>query len=166
MRKIYVIGEINTAAYKEFSYQVDQLAADSKEPIIVELHSEGGLAADAVAFYGKIKNCPCPVHIIVYGMCHSSATLICAAGDRREADAAAQFMTHEATETIEGSASRILAEAKRMQEEEKLWNKLLERETGTPAFFWDDINKAETYLTAQQALQYGLIDAIRKGKQK
>lgn len=72
-------------------------------------------------------------------------------------------MLHESKETIKGFASSLQQQAERAMDEERAWDRLMEAATGTPASAWRSLSKQETYLTASQALQYGLVHTILKG---
>ena len=165
MRKLYIIGQINEKAYKAFSKELDQLIdEDSSSPVHIELHSEGGNASDGLAFHGKILACPAPVHIHAHGMVQSAAVAVLAAGTYREATPECSIMVHDGLTTITGTARELIRKAEQLMDDERAWDTLMERGTGTPAFFWRQLSEQETYLTAQQALQYGLVDKIIKGK--
>ncbi len=165
MRKIYIIGQINEKSYRKFSKQIDDFCSeDSTDVIYIELHSEGGVAADGLAFSGKIQACPAPVHIIAHGIVQSAATAILAAADYRECTPELSVMVHDSQYNLSGTAREVMQKAEQAMDEERQWDRLLEAGSGTPAFFWRQLSEKETYITAQQALQYGLVDKIIKGK--
>lgn len=163
MRKLYIIGPITSEAYKTFSKQLDRLVEQSTLPISIELHSEGGSTYDGLAFYGKISNCPAPIIIEAHGMVHSAAIAVLAAGHVRQCSAETSFMVHESEERVKGKTSSLQKAADRAMDEERAWDAMMQRATHTPAEMWRQLHKDETYLTASQALQYGLIDSILKG---
>ncbi len=163
MRKIYVIGPINSEAYESFSRSLDKLNAQSDKSIEVEVHSEGGSGYDGLAFYGKMLASRSPILVTAHGMVHSAAIAILLGGSWRRCTPEVSFMVHESSERIKGFSSNLQKHAERAMDEERAWDRLMELETGTPAFFWRDLHKNESYLTASQALQYGLVHKIMKG---
>lgn len=159
---IKIIGEINETAYTKFS---DELDRHRKGPVHIELHSEGGHAQDALAFYGKIRSYKHPVHLIAHGIVHSSAVLILAAADYREVSEEVQIMLHDSRETFKNATlDELLCATDRIEREERQWAKLLESRTGTPADVWRQLSRKETYMDCKEALQFGLINKILKGK--
>jgi len=158
---IKIIGSINEDAYIKFSNELDK----AKGPVKVELHSEGGHAQDGLAFYGKIRSHKNPVHIIAHGIVHSSAVLVLAAADYREASEEVQVMIHDSRETFKNATlDELLCAVDRVEREEKQWAKLLEGRTATPADVWRQLSRKETYMDVKEALQFGLIHKILKGK--
>jgi ATP-dependent Clp protease, protease subunit len=163
LRKIYIIGQIDSAAYEKFSRRFDRLTESSFEAIEIELHSEGGSSYDGLAFYGKISTSRVPTIITCFGMAHSAAIAILAAGTIRRCSPEANFMVHESTSKLKGTSSSLMKQAEQAMDDERAWDSLMERSTGTPASFWRALHKEESFLNARQALQYGLVDTILKG---
>jgi len=163
LRKLYIIGPITSKAYKKFSRQLDELVADGPEPVEVELHSEGGSAYDGMAFFSKISTCPCQVLITAHGMVHSAAILVLVAGTFRQCGPYVDFMVHESEEKIEGRSSTLLKMARQAMREEIVCDTLMANRTGTPAGTWRQLHESESFLTASEALQLGLVHAIMKG---
>lgn len=160
MRKIYIAGQINTDAYLEFSKEVDRLAAESTKPIHVELVSEGGHAYDAMAFYGKIISCKCNIIITAHGYVHSAGTLILAAGDLRYCTPEISIMVHESSNKFKGNTSTLKELVRHEEEEELAWSTLMAKHTKASVEAWLQMNKKTTYLNADQAKFYGLVDKI------
>jgi ATP-dependent protease ClpP protease subunit len=167
MRKIYLIGTIDEAAYAKFTKKLSKYESiDSKAPVHIELNSLGGTGLDALAFYDRIKTSPCPVHITVYGCAQSAATLILAAGDFRVMGHEAWLMVHDDSGELSGNTGLLLKEAQHLEHREDQWAELLAANSETPAHVWRQLSKETTYLTAKQTYQYGLVDQIKKGKSR
>lgn len=159
---IKIIGAIDEKSYKTFSHE---LAHIEKKAVEIELHSEGGSAEDALAFYGKIRNHTTPIHITAHGIVHSSAILVLAAADHRSASEECVFMVHDSRETFKNaSLEDLMVAVDRVEREERQWAKLLESRTGTPFEVWRTLSRKSTYMNAREALQFGLIHSILKGK--
>jgi ATP-dependent protease ClpP protease subunit len=73
----------------------------------------------------------------------------------------AWIMVHEEQDSFKNKPVHDLeVEANHSRAMENQCNSLLEKRTGTSALTWGKMHKATTYLTAKQAKQLGLIDAI------
>lgn len=164
-KMIKIIGQINEQSYKQFSEDLDAALFDNVSPICIELHSEGGNSQDALAFYGKIRNCSLPISVTAHGIVHSSAILVLVAADQRMATSECQFLVHDSRESFKNmSLDDLLCAVERVEREEKQWAELLEARTVTPWQVWRQMSRKETYLDAKEALQFGLINKILKGK--
>lgn len=163
MRTIKIIGGIDSDSYKEFSAQLDTFEVKPKEPVLVELNSEGGSAYDALAFYDRIRLSTCDIEVRVFGQCSSAAVLVLAAGDRRSMTSSAWVLVHEdsteemLTDKRVGQAEKDLRHLRRLEEQ---WNRLLEFRTGTPEATWAALHSNETYLSAEECANLGLIHEI------
>lgn len=162
-RTLRIIGMIDTEGYKEFSMALAELEKKPRQPVKVELNSEGGDVYDALAYYDRIRLSACEIHILVIGQASSAAVLVLAAGDERAMTANSWVMVHEdSTEgTLQdkrvGQAEKDLKHLRRLEDQ---WNKLLEDKTDTKAEIWGNLHAAETFLTADECLGLGLIHEI------
>jgi ATP-dependent Clp protease protease subunit len=163
-RKINIIGDIDEVAYKEFVEQMDALEKAPGKAINIELTSHGGTALIAVAFHDRIRRSSCPVLVRAYGIVASAAVIILAAGDTRFMSKNAWLMVHEDTVALPeeirvAEAARSVAIGQKLEDQ---WNKLLEDRTATAASTWAELHQKESYLTAKDCLNYGIIDEILK----
>jgi ATP-dependent protease ClpP protease subunit len=157
LRKLYIHGEINDAAFSEFSKNLDALVAQSAEPIIVELSSHGGESEAGLAFYGKIRACPCLIYVEAYGQVQSAATIILAAADYRSCGLDLIFMVHDSPRP------RKKSDLVEWERQEQQWAEILELHSVVDAKEWRKMSKKTTYLNPAQCLQFGVIDQIMKG---
>lgn len=162
---IYIIGQINETAYLEFSRRLAALEeTKSGEPAKVEIASEGGHSFDGLTFYGRIRTSSVLVHMKAHGLIHSAATLVFAAGDIRNASRECSFMLHDSQDKFKGTVREAHKFAKQMEREEQQWANLLEVRTGVSEKVWRRLSKKQTYLTAAQAKQLGLVHNIIEEK--
>lgn len=156
-----IIGDIDEEAFKEFMDYEPARAANMD----LMLTSHGGDAMTALAFYDWITRHKGEVTIEVYGVVASAAVLILAAGDHRRMHENAWVMVHEDTVAVseDDRVSVIERKAKDARKLEDQWNKLLEGRTNMSSKFWETLHKEETWLSAEECLQYGLIDEIIGG---
>jgi len=164
-RKLYIHGQINGESFSKFSQELDTLLyKHPKAPIHIELVSEGGVAYDALSFYGRIRTCNAPIHITAYGLCHSAATLVLAAGDIRYCSSETNFMVHQSKSKISGQLYTLKALVEQEDAEEAAWCKLLSKRTDTHPDMWEQLQLNTSYFGAERAKNLGLIHEILKEK--
>lgn len=160
-RVILINGEINEAMFAKVDEQLNEFEAESNEPIIVRINSEGGHASDGLAILGRLKASSCPVHTEGYGLIQSSALLLLACGAKRKMSRYAWVMHHESAQELEGTVSELEMEIRQSRREEQFWNKYMAEFSNQNSEFWrKSATKNELYLTAEQCLQYKIIDEI------
>lgn len=167
-RKIYIVGDIDHEAYLKFSKRMAKLEFLAATRIHIILCSDGGSGTVALAFYDRIKMSPCLVTICGTGEVASAAVLILAAGKHRMMTPSAWAMVHDDEITSSEFKNRRVSGSERIIEQarrkENQWNELLEKNTNCIVSKWDELHKLETYLTAQDCLELGLIDEILEEK--
>lgn len=164
IRRLCIYGDIDTEAFGKFSRQLCKLERTCKLNTIIDISlvSDGGSAYAALAFYDRIMCSSMKIHVNASGLVASAATLILAAGVVRRMTKNSWVMVHEDTTDVTKTMMVSQAEAalEHNREMETQWNKLLEERTGTSAEIWDELNKAETYMTAEDCMKLGLIQEI------
>jgi ATP-dependent Clp protease protease subunit len=134
-------------------------AADTKE-ITVIINTGGGDLYQALAMYDLIKKNKIPVDVVCQGLCMSAGTLILQAARTRISDPHCQFMIHYGYEYSGGEART----ARRFNEhyiklEETVCELYATRMKKTYQQV-DALLDRDTFMTAQEALDNGLIDEI------
>jgi ATP-dependent Clp protease, protease subunit len=161
-RTLYITGEITEDSFVSFKKKVMNRLSENKKPIEVVLTSEGGDAYAALAYYDFITSVDVDIHICATGLVASAAVVILAAGDVRRMTRSAWVMCHEDQPEFEEEArvsqlERDIAHARRMEDQ---WNMLLAFESKINPREWARIHERETYLSAEECLNIGLIDEI------
>lgn len=165
-RKLYLIGDISTEMYIDFTKKLDELTAKSKKPIEIELSSGGGDEDIAFAIYGKMKAAGVKFHITAFGMVQSAAILIFAAGAVRLTDAQTIFMVHESAVEINGETSAVRREAQRLDNSEYQFYSIIANRTRLKLSHWMSMARATTYFNAQKAMSYGLANGVIGNEQE
>jgi ATP-dependent Clp protease protease subunit len=165
MNKIQLFGEINSEMLSLFDSELSELEAAQASKITIVLNSEGGDATDALAICARMRLSRNAFNtnftVTVLGYCASAATLILAYGDKRLMACEAWCMVHEeADHKVSGNVTHYEHHAHNMRLQERQWNKLFAARTKVSEAEWEQINKRDTYLTPEQCLEMGLIDAI------
>jgi len=167
MRKIYITGSIDDAAYIKFSEDLDKLIEEhSTKNIHIDLCSEGGHPISGLAIAGKMRASSATFTVTVYGQASSAASLILACGDVRRMSRFAWVLLHSSSGKLKGDAQTLLAAAQHWQREEFHWTNLMAAHTTTSSSAWTALEKKTTYLDAEQALALGLIDEVLKERNR
>ncbi len=162
-RIIFVSGPINTQMGNLIVAQL--LYLESKDPnkdIQLYINSPGGEVTAGLAIYDTMNYIKSDVSTICIGMAASMGAILLAAGTKgkRYALPNADVMIHQPSGGAQGMASDIEITAKKILKTRENLNKILANATG------QDIEKVErdtdrdTWLDAEEAKEYGLIDDV------
>lgn len=138
------------------------LEAQSDEPILIHMCTNGGEVRYGMAIYDAIKQCPCHVTVRGYAHARSMSSIIIQAADVRQLTPNCVFMVHEGTmyidDTVKGAQSYM--EAAKL-DDDKMMDIYLERCKMTRKQIQDKMDrKQEWYLTAEEAVDLGFADEI------
>lgn len=143
------------------------LLSDASSTLPIELYvtSYGGELDEAFALHDVTRTIKAPVHTVALGKCMSAAPLLVACGHRgnRWASEHTTFMLHDASLAVaEGSPSYVAAHAEVARQQMSRMAKLLGRYTRKDARHWARIfaSKVDRFFTADEALDWGLIDNL------
>lgn len=161
-RIIKIDGEINTQMAQRVTSFLDVLANDDPNAVIkLEICSGGGSVLDGFAIVDKIREIPNPVVAFNTGICASMATIISSVCDYAYGSVNAQFMIHEIASGMEGKF-RVMKN--QLDFNERLNKRLFKILTEKTKKSEEELMKMATYdywMDANEALDFGLIDAIR-----
>jgi len=137
-------------------------AQNPNQEIRLYINSPGGEVDAGLAIYDTIQFVRAPVSTIVIGMAASMAAVILAAGEkgRRYALPHSKVMIHQPWGGARGTASDIAIQAQEILKAKKLLNEILAQHTGQPLEKVERDTDRDYYLSAQEALEYGLIDQV------
>ena len=143
------------------------LFLESEDPdreIHFYINSPGGSITDGMAIVDTMNYIKCPVSTNCIGMAASMGAVLLACGEKgkRFATPNAEILIHQPLISggLSGQTTEIKIHADHMVKTREKLNKLLSEKTGQPL---DKINadtERDNYMTAEEALQYGLIDGI------
>lgn len=131
------------------------------EKVILKINSPGGDVITGLALYDEIKNSPLPVTAQVFGEASSAATLVALGASRVEMSANSLWMVHEMRGGIYGTEDEIrsILDKDFHANVEKVITIYAEK-TGMSREAVLAAQKEELYLTAQQAMEKGWVDAV------
>ncbi len=142
---------------------------DAEKEIQIYVNCPGGVIYHGLAIYDTMKAISNPIRTVAVGVTASFGTIILTAGDkgRRMALPNATIHMHQPWQSGGGGqASDIEIQAKEILRQRDLLNQILVEATGQPLDQIEQDTDRDRYLTAQEALEYGLIDAILEPAEK
>jgi len=135
---------------------------DSEREISLYINSPGGEIAAGLAIYDTMQLIQAPVSTIAVGMTASMATVLLAAGTkgRRYTLPHATIHLHQPLGGVQGQATDIEIAAKEILRMRDLLNNLLRKHTGLDDAQIDRFTDRDYYMTAQQGVEYSLVDKV------
>lgn len=135
---------------------------DPEREISLYIHSPGGIISAGLAIYDTMQLIRAPISTIAVGMAASMATVLLTAGTkgRRFALPHATIHLHQPLGGVEGQATDIEIAAREILRQRALLNDLLKKHTGLSDEQIERFTDRDFYMTAAQAVQYGIIDAV------
>jgi len=135
---------------------------DPQKPITVFVNSPGGDADSGFAIYDVMKFVESPVSTVVAGLCASAGVIIFLGGDKgqRVSTPHSRFLIHQPSTGAQGQTSDIEITAKEIIKTRDRYNRVVAEETGIVADkIVKDANR-DFWLSASEAVEYGLVDRI------
>lgn len=135
---------------------------DPNKDISLYINSPGGSVTDGLAIYDTMQYIKCDVSTICMGMAASMGAFLLAAGTKgkRYALPNADIMIHQPSGGARGQATDIEIHTKHILHTKKKLNEILAANTGQPVEVVTADTERDNFMTAQQALEYGLIDKV------
>jgi len=135
---------------------------DPKADVHLYINSPGGSITAGMAIYDTMQFINCDVATYCVGQCASMGAVLLAAGTegKRRALPNARIMIHQPLAGMEGSAEDIMIHAKEFAKVKERLNKILLKHTGHPLEKIEKDTDRDRFMTAAEALDYGLIDAV------
>ncbi len=145
-------------------------AEDPDKEIYLYINSPGGSITAGMAIYDTINYIKCPVSTICIGMAASMGAVLLASGTKgkRYATPNSEILIHQPLIMgggIQGQTTEIKIHADHMVKTREKLNKILSERTGQPLDIINKDTERDNYMTAEEALKYGLIDGIMERPQ-
>lgn len=164
-RKIFLADAVTGESAEDIIRKLWYLEyKDSKKPITLYINSPGGSVDSGFAIWDQVKMLSCPITTVATGLAASMGALLilCAAAGRRFATANARIMIHQPLVggVIQGQATDLDIHAVEILKSRSKLVEILSEATGKkPAVIEKAIDR-DTWLSAEEALEFGLIDKI------
>ena len=168
-RIIMLNDEVNNATASLVVAQLLYLEGqDPDKDISLYINSPGGVITAGMAIYDTMQYIKCDVSTICMGMAASMGAFLLAAGakGKRYALPNAEIMIHQPSGGAQGQATDIQIQAERILQTKKSLNTILAERTGQPYEVICKDTERDNFMTAQQAMEYGLIDKVIATKSK
>jgi ATP-dependent protease ClpP protease subunit len=136
----------------------DALQSVGPGPLVVEINSPGGNVWDGLAIYNMLRGRQAPVTTRVVGIAASIASVIALAGDSIEMAEASLFMIHDPSGMVAGTSDDMRKMANALDQHAEILAGIYTKRTGKTSAQIRAAMTAETWFTAQEAIQFGLAD--------
>lgn len=136
----------------------DALQSVGPGPLVVEINSPGGNVWDGLAIYNMLRGRQSPVTTRVVGIAASIASIIALAGDTIEMADASLFMIHDPSGMVAGTSEDMRKMANALDQHAEILAGIYVKRTGKTSAQIRAAMSAETWFTAQEAIQFGLAD--------
>ena len=165
-RIIYLGEDVNPTTSSLIVAQM--LFLESEDPdkeIFFYINSPGGSITDGMAIVDTMNYIKCPVTTVCVGLAASMGAVLLAAGEKgkRFAMPNSEVMIHQPRiggGGLQGQATEIKIHADHLVKTREKLNKFLSEKTGKPLEQIEKDTERDNYMTAEEALEYGLIDGI------
>ncbi len=162
-RIIFVTGPIEDHMATLIVAQLLFLEAENpKKEIAMYINSPGGVVTSGLAIYDTMQFIRPPVSTTVIGQAASMGSLLLAAGEpgMRYALPHSRVMVHQPSGGFQGQAADIERHAKEILDLRNRLNQLYVKHTGQPLEKIEEAMDRDTFLTAEAAKDFGLIDEV------
>ncbi len=162
-RIIVLSDEVNDATASVIVAQLLYLEGqDPEKDISFYINSPGGSVSAGLAIYDTMQYIKCDVSTICMGMAASMGAFLLSSGakGKRYILPNAEVMIHQPSGGAQGQATEILIAADHIQRTKQRLNKILAENTGKPIEQVALDTERDNWLTAADALEYGLVDKI------
>ncbi len=165
-RIIIINGEIDNNLSNSVVAQLLYLDSLNNEDISIYINSPGGSVTDGMAIYDTINYINSDVSTIGMGLCASMAAFILSSGKigKRYILPNSEVMIHQPLGGAQGQATEIKIAAEHILKTKDKLNKILANNTGKSLDIIEKDTDRDNFMSAEEALNYGIVDDIIKNK--
>lgn len=162
-RIIFLSDEVNDVTASLVVAQL--LFLESEDPehdINLYINSPGGVITSGMAIYDTMNYIKCDVSTICIGMAASMGAFLlsCGAKGKRFALPNSEIMIHQPLGGTQGQATDIKIHADRIIKTRQTLNEILSKNTGQPLDVIERDTERDNFMSAEEAMKYGLIDKV------
>ena len=168
-RIVFITGEIDdTMADLVVAQLIFLVAEDPDKDIFLYINSPGGSVTAGMAIFDTMQYIQCDVSTICIGFAASMGAFLLAAGTKgkRKCLPNSEVMIHQPSGGARGQATDIAIHAEHIIATKNKMNAILAESTGQPVEKVAADTERDNYMTAEEALKYGIIDEIIPPKGK
>ena len=162
-RIVMLSEEVNATTASLIVAQLLYLEAqDPDKDIQFYINSPGGSITDGMAIYDTMQYIKCDVSTICIGMAASMGAFLLSSGakGKRLALPNAEIMIHQPSAGTQGQITDMAIHLRRLEIIKKRLNTILSENTGKPIEVVTADCERDNFMTAQEAMEYGLIDKV------
>jgi ATP-dependent Clp protease protease subunit len=137
-------------------------AEDANKDIYIYINSPGGVVTAGLAIYDTMQFIKAPISTVCIGQAASFGALLLAAGTKgkRFALPNSRIMIHQPLGGAQGQATDIEIQTKEILRIKKMLNEIMAKHTGQPLSKIEKDSDRDYYMSAQEALEYGIVDEV------
>ena len=166
-RIIFLTGEVNDEVSSLVCAQLLFLESENpKKDISLYINSPGGVITSGMAMYDTMKYISCDVATICIGQACSMGSFLLAGGTKgkRFSLPNSQIMIHQPSAGTQGQITDMAIHLKRLETIKKRMNRIMAENCGRSLEEVTAACERDNFMSAQEALDFGLIDKIISGK--
>ena len=168
-RIVFLTGEVNDEVASLICAQLLFLEAENPDKeISFYINSPGGVVTSGLAILDTMNYIKCPVSTVCMGQACSMGSLLLTCGEkgRRFALPYARVMIHQPSGGFQGQATDMEIHVKEILAIKKRLNQIYVEQTGKPLKEIEEAMERDNFMTAEEALKFGLIDAVVQKKEE
>jgi ATP-dependent Clp protease protease subunit len=162
-RVVFITGPIEDYGASLITAQLLFLEAENpKKEVHMYINSPGGLVTAGLAIYDTMQYIRPPVQTFCIGQAASAASLLLCAGRKGDRFALpnARVMVHQPSASYYGQAADIARHAQEIVKLKRRLNEIYARHTGQSVEAIEKMLDRDTYMTAEEAKRFGLLDQV------
>lgn len=168
LRRIFMTGDINDDSAKVIIQQLLFLESDDPHaPVTIFINSGGGVVHSGLAILDIMSHVSMPVRTVAYGRCFSIAALLLAAGSpgHRSAYPNTRLMVHEPSCSYPKlQATDMVIKIEELKHTQRTLEDIMAANTGRPREEIAAAIQRDRYMSVQEAVEFGLVDAVIDGR--
>ena len=159
----FVMAEkvVSELQYLDDKFKRENVPADERV-ITIQIDSPGGDVSEGLAIYDTMKYVDAKIATVGLGMAASMGAFLLAAGTKgyRRITKNCEVLIHQPLGGVQGQATEIISAANHIKRVRELLNGIFSEITGKPVETIEKDTDRDNIMTAQEALDYGLVDYI------
>jgi ATP-dependent Clp protease protease subunit len=167
-RVIHMVGEVTDEMAASVVAQLLHLASTGEDDIYLYINSPGGSVSAGMAIYDTMQYIAPDVATVCLGRAASMGAMILSGGakGKRMILPHGEVMIHQPSGGMSGQASELLIAAEHIKETKQMLNELLSENCGRELAQVVQDTERDHWMRAEEALEYGIVDSVLKGKKK
>lgn len=165
---VNIFGPIDDTMSEIVIAQLQYLDDNGVDEITVQINSPGGSVSAGLAIYDTMNYVKADISTVCVGLAASMGAFLLSAGTKgkRKATPNSEILIHQPLGGASGQASDIIIAAEHIKRTKDKLNRILSENTGKPIEIIEKDTDRDYIMSAQEALDYGLIDVVIPSRNK